>query len=93
MSTSEAPTRHTCTPDGRPLPFGRKDKSGQCPRCNELLAGAAPRGGWQQDYFASKKKADEDRTAAIKAHTNDNCPYMTKTPSGFYTGVCVCFDW
>jgi hypothetical protein len=32
--------KHTCTPDGRPLPFGRKQAG--CPRCDELLAGAAP---------------------------------------------------
>jgi hypothetical protein len=93
MSASEASTRHTCTPDGRPLPFGRKDKSGQCPRCNELLAGAAPRGGWQEDYFTKKRKDDADRSAAIKAHTNDNCPYMQRNAHGYWSGVCVCFDW
>jgi hypothetical protein len=32
--------------------FGRRDWS--CHRCCELMRGAAPRKGWQEDYFARK---------------------------------------
>jgi hypothetical protein len=38
-NTSKRTTRHTCN-DGRPPVFGRKTPG--CPRCDELLAGAAP---------------------------------------------------
>lgn len=32
--------------------FGRRDWN--CHRCVELLRGAAPRKGWQHEYFAKK---------------------------------------
>lgn len=39
-------TRHS---DDCKMAFGRPDKRGCCARCNELLAGAAPRAGWRTD--------------------------------------------
>jgi hypothetical protein len=36
-------TKHTCTPHGGALPFGRKAPEGQCPRCDELHQGASAR--------------------------------------------------
>lgn len=49
MNANQALTKHTCNSDrpGMPLPFGRKADLGQCPRCDELRQGAAPRSpGW-----------------------------------------------
>jgi hypothetical protein len=43
------------------MAFGKKDPS--CPRCQELLAGSAPRAGWQGAHFA--KKAQIARYAAL----------------------------
>lgn len=93
MSASEASTKHTCTADGRPLPFGRKAPKGECPRCDELHDGAPARSGWQKDYFERKNRHDAERSAAIRNHTNDNCPYMQRNAHGYWAGVCVCFDW
>lgn len=39
--------------------FGRKDWS--CHRCAELMRGAAPRKGWQREYF-SRKLREHQRT-------------------------------
>lgn len=51
-------TRHTC---GGPA-FGRKTPG--CPRCDELLAGAAP-----VTWNVSRRATDESRQiAAIRAH-------------------------
>jgi len=35
--------------------FGRRDW--RCPRCAELMLGAAPRKGWQHDYFRRRLKS------------------------------------
>jgi hypothetical protein len=97
------PTKHTCNgSDGRPLPFGRKAPEGECPRCDELRNGAAPREGWQKDYYERKRRHEAQRSAAIRAHNNDNCPHMRKRTFESvidgrwittYDGVCTCFDW
>lgn len=101
-NTQEAkPTKHTCTPDGRPLPFGRKAPEGKCPRCDELRNGATPREGWQKDYYERKRRHDAQRDAAIRAHTNETCSHMTKHQFighdgrwvTTWSGVCTCFDW
>ncbi len=51
-----------------------------CPRCAELSNGAAPRAGWGDQ----KRKAEEARLRAIKAHrcTPERCG-----------PVCTAFDW
>jgi hypothetical protein len=59
-TATDRPTMHDCNPadPGRPLPFGRRDPSGQCPRCRELDEGAAPRTlNWVED----KRRRDEDQ--------------------------------
>lgn len=77
-SQCEVNTRHKtdCA-----MAFGRKDHS--CPRCQELLAGSAPRGGWQGRYYA-KRETDAEFTARLKAH---DCK---KSGCG---SICVHFDW
>ena len=51
-------TKHTC---GGPA-FGRKTPG--CPRCDELLAGAAP----VQWAGSQRRQDDEHRAAEIRAH-------------------------
>jgi hypothetical protein len=79
-----ADTKHKsdCT-----MSFGRKDAT--CPRCQELLAGAAPRSGWQGKYFAHKRAMEIQRTAAIHAHFAPNGPHAL----GKCGPVCTAFDW
>lgn len=61
--------RHTCTKTGKALPFGRKAPEGQCPRCDELGAGAAPREAPHGIREAKAAAADDTRRAAeVKAH-------------------------
>ena len=68
-------TKHAATCN---MAFGRKDAS--CPRCRELLAGAAPREGW-----GSRAKRDAEQTReAIRAH---DCKRSHCGP------VCTAFDW
>ena len=62
--------------------FGRKDAT--CPRCVELLNGSPTRDGWQKKYFETKKREDETRIAAIRAH---DCKRSGCMP------VCVAFDY
>jgi len=45
------------------MAFGRKDK--ECPRCVELLSGAATRSGWQKHYYANEAQKISD----IKEHS------------------------
>lgn len=71
--------------DACTMAFGRFSKRNDCPRCNELKSGAAPRAGWQAGYF-SNKKAQEARTlAAIRSHDFAACAAKS--------GCCTCFDW
>lgn len=60
--------------------WGRKDPS--CPRCIELLNGAAARDGWQKDYFIRKEKRDQQWTKELKTHDCKTC-----------SPVCTRFDW
>lgn len=48
------------------MAFGRKDPD--CARCKELLNGAAPRKGWQADYYAQKKINDARFLNEIRNH-------------------------
>jgi hypothetical protein len=80
-------TMHTCNPNnpGQPLPFGKKDPSGQCPRCQELTEGAAPRTlAWAEN---AKRRDQGGITAAdYRAHR--------KTCNACQTGaVCTFGDW
>jgi hypothetical protein len=48
-TTAEGVTKHSRRCQST---FGRRDWN--CHRCVELLLGAAPRNGWQHEYFARK---------------------------------------
>ena len=78
------PTKHSL--DCR-MTFGRKDPN--CPRCQELLAGAAPRAGWQRDYFSRKKAQDDQRRREIAEHFAAGGPHAR----GVCGPVCTAFDW
>jgi hypothetical protein len=69
------------------MSFGRKDPN--CPRCQELFSGAAPRAGWQKAYFSKKAADDAQRHAAIKAHFAPG----GKHALGLCGPVCTAFDW
>ena len=85
----ERTTRHTCTADGKALPFGRKAPEGECPRCDELRAGAAPRTpGWVESAERKARHEAQDR-AARKAHFGPGGPHRR----GDCGPVCTAFDW
>lgn len=81
-----AKTVHTCNPanPGRPLPFGKRDPKGECPRCKELDAGAEPR-----TWAGSVAVQDEAlRAQEITAHFAS-----AKHRSGGCGVVCTYGDW
>ena len=53
---------------GCKMAFGKKDS--QCPRCVEMVNGAAPRAGWQKDHYTFAKQQER----SIKC----DCDYCTK---------------
>lgn len=88
-AADQPPVRHTCTPDGKALPFGRKAPVGQCPRCDQLHAGAAPR---TLNWVESRNRTladDVERGAAIRAHFAVNGPHA----AGQCGPVCTFGDW
>lgn len=68
------------------MAFGRKDH--ECPRCIELLNGAAPRAGWQKDYYAKKAREEKATQHEIENHFK-TCPIC----SGREPGVCTFGQW
>ena len=50
------------------MAFGKPSQHADCPRCNELKAGAAPRAGWQKAYFTRKAQQEAAQLRAIEAH-------------------------
>jgi hypothetical protein len=69
-------TKHTCTDTGRALPFGRKAPAGECPRCDELRAGADPTrfAGFDAKRLRAENDRQKDaRRAALRAR-----------------GLCIC---
>ena len=70
-------TRHTCNSGDGPY-FGRKTAG--CPRCDELLSGAAPVDGWN----VRKDREYARFQRALQAH---NCQKSNCGP------VCTAFDW
>ena len=79
-----ANTKHS--PDCR-MVFGRKDP--ECPRCQELLAGAAPRSGWQKDHFSRKRQLETQRRREMDEHFAPGGPHAR----GLCGPVCTAFDW
>lgn len=59
--------------------FNRYDSN--CARCQELMAGAKPRAGWND----RKKQEETKRREAIKNHDFVACAAKN--------GCCTCFDW
>jgi len=72
---SEQVTDHTCNGGNGPA-FGRKTVG--CPRCDELLAGAAPRVGWQTERYTRSARDTRNAArarAASKAHFAPGSPH------------------
>jgi len=91
VNADQALTKHTCNSDrpGMPLPFGRKADLGQCPRCDELRQGAAPRSpGWVGE-LGQRARDDQQRSAEIRAHFAPDGPHDPKTCGP----VCTFADW
>lgn len=88
---AETFVRHTCNPrnPGKPLPFGRKAAPGECPRCDELLAGAPPREAHPAIQAAvTRRTEDAQRTAEIRVH------FASETHrSGACGTVCTFGEW
>lgn len=72
-------TQHTC---GGPV-FGRKTPG--CPRCDELIAGAAPV-VWKN--FTTRAQRDSDATNYIRAHFTSH-----RHLSGGCGPVCTFGEW
>lgn len=69
--------KHTCNKQrpGKPLPFGRRDPQGKCPRCQELEGGAEPRTLPWADEAGRTKYYDSQRAQAITAHFAPGGPH------------------
>lgn len=82
----ETTARHDCNPSqpGKPLPFGKRAPAGDCPRCDELAAGAKPRTGWGR----SRAQQDAARVIDIRAHFASE-----KHRTGGCGPVCTYGDW
>lgn len=79
-------TKHTCTPHGGALPFGKKADPGECCRCDELRAGDAPRA----DHAGGRRRADHQGypTDAERARHRETC-----VPCSTGSGVCTAGEW
>ena len=73
-------TKHAC---GGPV-FGRKTPG--CPRCDELIAGAAP---VVQAWRGQRARDEAGMSAAIHAHFAPGGPHSR----GACGPVCTAFDW
>ena len=76
-------TKHndTCT-----MSFGRPSSHGDCPRCQELKNGAAPRQSWDHH----KKEMEERRRQAIAEHFKPGGRHDQIIAQG---GIDTAFDW
>lgn len=61
----------------------------ECPRCQELAAGASPRKGWQADYYSRKQREESSRERAHAAHFAPGGPHAR----GECGPVCTFGDW
>ncbi len=90
--SGETHTVHNCNPNqpGKPLPFGRRDPRGLCPRCKELDNGAEPRPAPQWvDEYRRVREFDARQAEEIKAHFAPGSPHAR----GECGPVCTAFDW
>jgi hypothetical protein len=81
---SETKTVHTCNPasPGKPLPFGKRDPHGKCPRCAELDAGAEPRTWSTAPQQTGPSDAELRQHFASAKHRTGGCGV-----------VCTFGDW
>lgn len=91
---SEPFVRHTCNraKPGMPLPWGRKAPEGECARCDQLRAGAAPRSA-PPAILAGQERAKHNGgypTEAERAtHHAPGGPHATKCANT----ICTFGDW
>ena len=85
---TEAFARHNHN-DGKAMPFGRRKPHGECPRCDELHNGAAPREAHPAIRAAKRNRENDDRRVtetrehfASAHHRNGGCGV-----------VCTFGDW
>ena len=80
MTTDEKVTKHTCN-DGDGPHFGKKTAG--CPRCDELMAGVAPREWRGQALAIANRKAD------LAYRESQKCVgHETQLNPGGYCNVC-----
>lgn len=80
--------KHTCR-NGRGPAYGRLAKTGTCPRCDELRAGATPREAPATVQLARRRQADEaDYDRRVRDHFAPGGPHAT----GACGPVCTAFD-
>jgi hypothetical protein len=75
-------TRHNHD-GGQALPFGRKLPQGECPRCDELRAGAPARA----DHAAGRRGKRDDYQPGDYARHRATCD---RCRTG---GVCTAYEW
>lgn len=81
-------TRHNHD-DGKAMPWGRKKPPGECPRCDELRAGAKPREAHPAIKASIRRRElDEQSSLAIREHFASD-----KHRSGGCGPVCTYGDW
>jgi hypothetical protein len=80
--TKSTTTKHTCN-GGEGPHFGRKTPG--CPRCEELLSGAAP---VAQAWRGQRQRAEEQERAAVAAHFAGE-----RHRSGGCGPVCTYGEW
>lgn len=82
------PTRHNHD-DGRALPFGRLLPSGECPRCDELRAGAPARTPAWTERLGDRARREARDAEDRRQHFAPGGPHAT----GQCSPVCTAFDW
>ena len=81
-------TQHTCCPPGRGPGFIRTPG---CPRCEELLAGAAPR---QQSWRKRETRAQEDARRCAEIHEHFASARHNDRNHPLWCGpVCTFGEW
>lgn len=76
--------------NGKALPFGRRKPAGECPRCDELSAGAAPRQAPAPIRRAIERiDWDAERDQRQREHFAPGGPHQR----GACGPVCTAFDW
>jgi hypothetical protein len=82
---------HTCNPKspGKPRPYGRRAPQGECPRCDELHAGATPREVPAHLRNAAQQHSGYPSDSERERHFAPGGPHR----SGACGPVCTFGDW